>query len=41
MVRVGRSLERIVKEKKSELACQVRYWEDAWEVEEFFKSLTQ
>lgn len=39
LVRSGRGLEPKVRANESRLKCQIRYWDGAWEVEEFFKSI--
>ena len=40
-MRKGRALERRVKEQgpAAGLKCQVKYWEGAWEIEEYFAEL--
>jgi len=39
LVRKRRGLEPKVRATEGDLKCQVRYWDGAWEVEEFFKQL--
>lgn len=39
LVRKRRTLEGKVRATEGDLKCQVRYWDGAWEVEEFFKQL--
>ncbi|KZV82978.1 hypothetical protein EXIGLDRAFT_729081 [Exidia glandulosa HHB12029] len=43
LVRTSRGLERRIREEgeKEGLKCQIKYWEGAWQVEEYFRELSK